>query len=137
MTSIGPKDISGQPLGKMELEVLRWLAQGFTIAEIRKATGLSSHETAKYHAMRLYRKLQADNAAHAVFRGIQDGWLDPASGAPNTHAVPTVAADLIRSKVVEALESVRGQLTNDLQKQLSAFSSQFAIAITITDGSKK
>ena len=137
MTSIGPKDISGQPLGKMELEVLRWLAQGFTIAEIRKATGLSSHEKAKYHAMRLYRKLQADNAAHAVFRGIQDGWLDPASGAPNTHAVPNVAAELIRRKVGEARKSVRGQMTNDLQEQLSAFSSQFAIAITITDGSKK
>lgn len=124
------RDITGQPLDEMDLGVLRWIAQGFTLEDTRKAMGLSSVEKAKYYTQRLYRKLGADNAAHAVFLGIQGGWLDPATGRPNTHAVPAIAADLLRNKVTEVLDDARQRMAADIQEQLRAWSNRFVITIT-------
>jgi DNA-binding CsgD family transcriptional regulator len=122
----GQRGVKDQPLDKTELSILRWIAQGFSHSEVAKAVGLSSVDMAKYHSQRLYRKLGADNAAHAVFLGIQAGWLDPNTGQPNTCAVPAVAADLVRSKVIEVLTDVRQRMAAEVQDQLS----QFAITIT-------
>lgn len=128
MTRAG--SLAGQPLDEVDLGILRWIAQGFTHDDIRKAMSFSSTEKAKYYAQRMYRKLGADNAAHAVFLGIQAGWLDPTTGAPNTFAVPIVAADLVRNKVAQVLDEVRGSFAKEIQDQLRAWSSQFVVMIT-------
>jgi len=123
-------DLLGKPLDARDLEVLRWIAQGFSHEGVRNAAQFSSQEKAKYYSQRLYKKLGASNAAHAVFLGIQAGWLDPATGQPNIHAVPAIAADLVRARVVEALDEAREKMAKEIQEQLNAFASQFVITIT-------
>lgn len=62
-----------------ELEVLRGMAAGLPNAEIGRQLYVSE-DTVKTHARRLFRRLGANDRAHAVARGYQLGLLDP--GAP-------------------------------------------------------
>jgi len=76
------EQLLGQPLTAKELECLRWLGEGFSMAEIAKAANLRSDHTAKSRLKQVYAKLGADNAAHAVMLAVQGGWLNPTDGKP-------------------------------------------------------
>ena len=76
------EQLRGQPLTAKELECLRWLAAGFSMAEITRAAGLRSEHTAKSRLKQTYAKLGADTAAHAVMLGVIGGWLNPTDGTP-------------------------------------------------------
>jgi DNA-binding CsgD family transcriptional regulator len=129
-----PEAVASSP-DEQDLAVLRWIAQGFSHAEVAKAAQLASVERSKYYSQRLYRKLGATNAAHAVFLAIQQGWLDPVTGDVNYYATPVVAFDAVRKAVHEAMEVARENLAADIQDQLRQFTAQMAITVTTRENS--
>jgi len=59
-----------------EIEILMCMTKGYTKAQV--ATELNIAEsTVKSHAYRLYSKLGADNAIHALWIALEKGLLDP------------------------------------------------------------
>ena len=64
-----------------ELEVLSLAARGMVNKEIARALGLSG-PTVKNHFQSVYRKLDANDRAHAVFKALRMGWLDRDTAAP-------------------------------------------------------
>jgi len=55
----------GKPLSPIELEILRLLAQGYGYFKIAKQRSRSA-STVKNEGLRIFQKLGAVNAAHAV-----------------------------------------------------------------------
>lgn len=73
----GPRSASDQDfsLSKRELEVLRGMSLGKTNGEIGGELRLSE-DTVKTHAQRLFRKLSANDRAHAVVQGLRKNLID-------------------------------------------------------------
>ncbi|MFE6412603.1 response regulator transcription factor [Streptomyces sp. NPDC057837] len=61
---------------KLELSALQYVSQGLTYAEIGQRTGYSQVSVQKA-VIRVLRKLNARNRAHAVFLACQAGILNP------------------------------------------------------------
>lgn len=61
-------------LSKRELEVLKFLAEGFTVKEIAQKFFLSEH-TVRTHRNRIREKMNCKNTAQMVAVGIRAGWL--------------------------------------------------------------
>lgn len=64
-----------QPLSARELEVLRLVAHGYTLAEVAQALEVSPH-TVRTFVRRIYAKLHVDSRAAAVREGARQGLLD-------------------------------------------------------------
>ncbi|MBI5566795.1 MAG: response regulator transcription factor [Chloroflexi bacterium] len=75
-------DFSREPtveLTMRELELLRWVAQGYSNKAIAKEMSISAN-TVKYHMKSVLQKLSVQNRAEAVATAIRAGWL-PAPAA--------------------------------------------------------
>jgi DNA-binding NarL/FixJ family response regulator len=77
-------DFSREPtveLTMRELELLRWVAQGYSNKAIAKEMSISPN-TVKYHMKSVLQKLSVQNRAEAVATAIRAGWLpEPAARA--------------------------------------------------------
>lgn len=62
------------PLSARELEVLSLMVTGMTNTEIGKSLGISV-KTVEAHRDRMFRKLGAKNAPHAVIMAIRAGYV--------------------------------------------------------------
>ncbi|MFT9257517.1 MAG: response regulator transcription factor [Acetobacter sp.] len=62
-------------LSERELEVLRYVSQGFTEAEIAGRIGVSTH-TVHTYVRRIYQKLSVGSRMEAVTLARRQGWLD-------------------------------------------------------------
>jgi DNA-binding NarL/FixJ family response regulator len=69
---------SAEPPSRREVDVLRFVADGFSNKEIARELVLSE-ETVKSHIRNLLIKLQARNRAHAVAAGIERGLVEATS----------------------------------------------------------
>jgi DNA-binding CsgD family transcriptional regulator len=65
---------AGKPLSPRERAVLEGIAAGMPRAEIAEDLGISQ-ETVKFHTVRVYEKLEARNAPHAVALAYHRGIL--------------------------------------------------------------
>lgn len=65
----------GSSLTPRELEVLRFMSEGLTMASIAKRLGISPR-TVETHATKLYRKLLVKSRLQAVARGVSLGLID-------------------------------------------------------------
>ncbi len=63
-----------ESLTPRELEVLQWMARGFTNRQIAQRLRISEH-TVKFHVTSVLGKLGARTRAEAVARGISLGWI--------------------------------------------------------------
>lgn len=66
---------------KRELEVLSMAARGMTNKEIGHELGIT-RQTVSNHCETVYRKMNANDRAHAVFKALRMGWLDLDTAAP-------------------------------------------------------
>jgi DNA-binding NarL/FixJ family response regulator len=77
-------DFSREPaieLTVRELELLKWVAQGYSNKAIAKEMSISPN-TVKYHMKSVLQKLSVQNRAEAVATAIRAGWLpEPAARA--------------------------------------------------------
>lgn len=62
------------PLSEREMEVLDLLAQGLANKQIAAALGITEH-TVKFHVSSIYTKLNVNNRAEAVRRGVRQGLI--------------------------------------------------------------
>jgi len=67
-------DISGAILSTREESVLKYMAQGYTKAEVSKSLNMSSH-TVDYHVRNILRKLNAKNSVAATAIAIQQNYI--------------------------------------------------------------
>ena len=74
---------SGGPLTAREIEVLRYLALGWDIANIAAEMGLSPH-TVRNHSTNLRRKLDVRSSLEAVMAAIRLGVLTFGEDRPET-----------------------------------------------------
>ncbi|GAA0587397.1 response regulator transcription factor [Paractinoplanes ferrugineus] len=80
-----PAELPGSPaedqggLAPREVETLRWIASGFTHAQIATRMGLSQ-ATVNTYAKRIRAKLNANNKAELTRRAIELGHLSPVKG---------------------------------------------------------
>lgn len=65
-------------LTERELELLRWVAEGYVNKEIAREMSISEN-TVKYHLKNVMQKLHVRNRAEAVARAVQQNYLDPRS----------------------------------------------------------
>lgn len=70
-------DVGRRPT-RRQLEVLHLLADGLTTAEISRELFIT-REAVKAHLGRIYKRIDAKRAAHAVAIGYRRGWLGGAS----------------------------------------------------------
>jgi len=68
-----PKTI---PLSQKELEVVLWLAQGKTVAEIAVIIGVTE-ATIKFHCSNIYSKFGVNNCKSAVIKALRMGLIKP------------------------------------------------------------
>ena len=73
----------GSALTEQEVAILHLMAQGMTYEQIGRMRFMETN-TVKWHAQRIYRRLGARNAAHAVHIGWQRGLLGGSSTAAST-----------------------------------------------------
>ncbi len=66
------------PLSPRELDVLEYIARGFSYAEISRLQGVSVH-TVQSHIKNLYRKLSVSSRSEAVYEATQLGLLPRAA----------------------------------------------------------
>ncbi|MGK5733204.1 response regulator transcription factor [Streptomyces sp. URMC 124] len=64
----------GAPLTDREIQILHGLTRGIGLAAVGQELGIT-HDTVKSHAVRIYRKLGANGAAHAIAIGYRQGLL--------------------------------------------------------------
>jgi len=67
-------DGESPPLSERELEVLDLLARGLANKQIAAALGITEH-TVKFHVSSIYTKLNVNNRAEAVSRGVRQGLI--------------------------------------------------------------
>jgi DNA-binding CsgD family transcriptional regulator len=70
-------DFSREPVVELtvrELELLKWVAQGYSNKAIAKEMSISPN-TVKYHMKSVLQKLSVQNRAEAVATAIRAGWL--------------------------------------------------------------
>ena len=67
---------TGVSLSPREIEILDYLARGFSYAEIARLCSLTRNTVAS-HVKNLYRKMQVGSRSEAVFEGLQSGLIRP------------------------------------------------------------
>lgn len=68
-------------LTQRELELLKWVAQGYSNKAIAQEMSISPN-TVKYHIKNVLQKLGAQNRAEAVATAIRAGWLPESDARP-------------------------------------------------------
>jgi DNA-binding NarL/FixJ family response regulator len=63
------------PLTARELEILTYIAKGFSVAEVGDLLGISSR-TVTTHVQHIYRKLEVSSRSEAVFEAVNLGLID-------------------------------------------------------------
>ena len=63
------------PLTARELEILTYIAKGFSVAEVGDLLGISSR-TVTTHVQHIYRKLEVTSRSEAVFEAVNLGLID-------------------------------------------------------------
>lgn len=75
-TKLSSTPNSHSPLSSREAEILAWARAGKTVWEQSKILNIAE-STVKYHLLNCYRKLNVNNRAQAVAKGIELGLLAP------------------------------------------------------------
>lgn len=63
------------PLTARELEILTYIAKGFSVAEVGELLGISAR-TVTTHVQHIYRKLEVSSRSEAVFEAVNLGLID-------------------------------------------------------------
>jgi DNA-binding NarL/FixJ family response regulator len=70
-----PVRANDAPLTARELEILTFIAKGFSVAEVGDLLGISSR-TVTTHVQHIYRKLEVSSRSEAVFEAVNLGLID-------------------------------------------------------------
>ncbi|MBY0278295.1 response regulator transcription factor [Candidatus Binatia bacterium] len=70
-----PARASETPLTGRELEILTFIAKGFSVAEVGDLLGISAR-TVTTHVQHIYRKLEVSSRSEAVFEAVNLGLID-------------------------------------------------------------
>lgn len=70
-----PSRASDAPLTARELEILTFIAKGFSVAEVGELLGISGR-TVTTHVQHIYRKLEVSSRSEAVFEAVNLGLID-------------------------------------------------------------
>lgn len=96
MTKTPTRDQAGWTPTPYQRRVLELLSRGLSRGDVARVFGVTI-DTIKTHIQRLYRRLGATNAAHAVRLGFERGLLVPGPDAvrsPSDDAFPVAEDDL-------------------------------------------
>jgi DNA-binding NarL/FixJ family response regulator len=73
--SARPARATEAPLTARELEILTFIAKGFSVAEVGELLGISAR-TVTTHVQHIYRKLEVSSRSEAVFEAVNLGLID-------------------------------------------------------------